>query len=345
MKQSAKPGFTLIELLVTIAVIAVLIALLVPAVQRVREAATRTECKNNLKQMGLALHNFHDANKRFPSTHQLRKGYNHPENHKLPDPPRGAQAKPARPGALAGYPVEGMYFSWLVRITPYLEQEAFYKQVDFNKWPWFQYPAGVVPGVHNSLNGFAWKRLVCPTDSRAQLIYKDRVNPTKPWIALTAYVAVHGVGELHSGYLKDAVLVDDGIEGFNGVMHVNSATRMNMITDGRSHTVMVGEKPPSNTLNYGWWFAGSGELPICRGTGDIALGSHEFNPVLGKRDKFRPGNLNDPSEEHRWHYWSLHPGGAHFLMADASVRWLSYSGADVLIPLSTRSGREPVSMP
>src|SRR3954470_24729276 len=98
-----RPGFTLIELLVVIAIIAVLIAMLVPAVQKVRESASRAQCQNNLKQIGLAIHNYHDSKKAMP---------------------------PSRLGV--------QYATWCVLLLPYLEQDALYKQWDLSKTYYMQ---------------------------------------------------------------------------------------------------------------------------------------------------------------------------------------------------------------
>ena len=104
MSRTPRPGFTLIELLVVIAIIAILVALLLPAVQQAREAARRTQCKNNLKQIGIALHSYHDVYKTFPPAY-------------IPD----EDGKPMH--------------SWRVLILPFIEQQALYEQYDFNE-PW-----------------------------------------------------------------------------------------------------------------------------------------------------------------------------------------------------------------
>ena len=105
-------------------------------------------------------------------------------------------------------------------------------------------------------------------------------------------------------------------------------------------------------MNCGrWWYAGSGDSPYF-GTTDIALGTNEYSTgCLNKRDVFRQGNLNEVNcvasgGEHRWHFWSLHPGGSHFLMADGSVQFMMYSiDMATLNALATRNGNEPVSVP
>src|SRR5579885_725901 len=104
-RSPRRPGFTLIELLVVIAIIAILIALLVPAVQKVREAAARTQCSNNLKQIGLALHNYHDQFKKLPTGSTNINS--------------------------SGATVNGV--SWIVRVLPFLEQQALYNQFDVNQ--------------------------------------------------------------------------------------------------------------------------------------------------------------------------------------------------------------------
>ena len=111
-RAPSRTGFTLIELLVVIAIIAVLIGLLLPAIQKVREAANRANCSNNLKQIGLAFHNYHDTNGAFPTTFKL-----------LPDPD-----PTVLPDFAAKYGV-----SAFVLILPYLEQESLYRQIDTNK--------------------------------------------------------------------------------------------------------------------------------------------------------------------------------------------------------------------
>jgi prepilin-type N-terminal cleavage/methylation domain-containing protein/prepilin-type processing-associated H-X9-DG protein len=331
MFRRARDGFTLIELLVVIAIIAILIGLLLPAVQKVREAAARTQCKNNFKQMGLAAHNYHDAFGRLPSGHEIGLTW----YSKIPrdPPPSGVQRN--------GYPVAGPFFSWMTQILPFIEQEIIFRQWNQSAWPWWQYQQGLPVAGSNSLNGIRLKIMQCPSDTRGALV----LNYGGVYVALSDYMGVNGVGELTTGYVRGTSLVNDGILGQNGILYVNSAVKMATIYDGTSNTFMVGERPPSNTSVYGWIYAGSGDYPYF-GTTDVVLGVAEFNPVINQRDQFRPGNLNDPPDEHRWHYWSLHPGGGQWLMADGSVQFLSYGTTPAIIrALATRNGNETLQLP
>jgi len=323
--RRSRQAFTLIELLVVIAIIAILIGLLLPAVQKVREAANRMKCTNNLKQMGLALHNHNDAVGRLPAAHNIESG-------------RSTAYFKETPGAgyaTNGWPNDGPFFSWATYIAPYMELDNIHKQWNFKAWPWWQYQPGLPATGANTINGHKAKMMQCPSDSRSNLVYNDGGNLA----ALTSYLGVSGANQF-----KEA-------GGQNGCLYVNSSVEVAKITDGTSNTLLVGERPPSNTLLYGWMWAGAGDSPHFGAT-DVVLGVREraLTPGAGP-DYYRPGTLNDPGDIHRYHYWSLHAGGGMWLFADGHVQFLTYSAGTATLPsgitlleaLASRDGGEVAS--
>ncbi len=269
--------------------------MLVPAVQKVRESANRTECINRLKNIALALNAYADREKHFPpeATNIGNNVFNRPK------------------------PYDTMEFhSWMSRILPFLELQDLSFKIKYNAWPWWQHP----------YNERVLSIYRCSSDHRPQYIakYGDDL------VALTGYLGINGTDQL----------------AYDGILYVNAKVTFKMILDGVSNTMVVGERPPSDDLAYGWWMAGSGDSPYFGAT-DVVLGVNELkNPGGSNRDVFRNGSTNDPTNQHRWHFWSLHNMGSNFAFADGAVRFLSYDiGETTLKALATRAGGETPPLP
>jgi prepilin-type processing-associated H-X9-DG protein len=182
----------------------------------------------------------------------------------------------------------------------------------------------------------------CPADHRSELVtpLEFAAGYNVP-VAFTAYLGVSGI----SGDLQG---------GREGVLAFNATRRMADITDGTSNTLLVGERPPSADLFFGWWFAGAGYDEIVggsetdrqsSGTGDVVLGARETRYAASMgcpagKVGLQPGKLTEKCDQ--VHFWSMHAGGANFVLADGSVRFLSYSADAVLPALCTRNGGETV---
>ena len=324
-------GFTLVELLVVIAIIGILIGMLLPAVQSVREAARRTSCANKMRQQGLALIMFHDTQNRFPPGHCIEEGRN--ANLMKETPPGGYLP--------SGLPVAGAFWSWMYRITPFIEYQGFFNVVDPQVWPWWNM---VFPATHPNAGASVLVQkcdvFICPSDIRGKEFWQDGGNENHR-VAITSYLACNGRNAFKE------------LDGQDGMIYVNSKVKIRDVQDGTSNTILVGERPPAANVEWGWQWAGFGGSPTGGngfGTTDVVLGVHEFlgfqlNPL--NADYFRPGEFNDPENIHRYHFWSHHPGGGQWVLVDGSTHFMSYSSdaptdsynGDIETPLERMSTR------
>ncbi len=341
-RQSRSKGFTLIELLVVIAIIAVLIALLLPAVQAAREAARKTQCTNNLKQIGLALHNYHDAINVFPP------GYVSAVNPTVSDPCN------ADLEGQNGVDI-GSGWAWGSMILPQMDQSPLYNSINFN--------LSVAYAANDTCSTTALGVYICPSDAGPSLIPvlgnpPDPANPglyngsqVVDTVARGNYVGMFGLGEIcaASGPVPGVVYPGDPIGIAAGIFFRNSNVSVAAVTDGTSNSIAVGER--SHNLSYVTWTARSingwlGTTPTSQG------GSDKFNPspeecwtqVLGPAGLENGLRTPDDPEAHVEDYWSMHPGGVNFLFTDGSVHFIKAS-INVLAwrALATRNMGEIIS--
>lgn len=310
-RRPIRSAFTLIELLVVIAIIAILIGLLLPAVQKVREAAARTQCTNNLKQIGLAMMNYEGIYQKFPPGLNL--------------PVSGQNGYPTScsgcvfssnvhftSGRIGLPPMGNTFQSWLQIILPFMEQDNVYRALDLNQREY----ANTLGAT--SIGATVIKPYICPSDPLPRQVVTYSTGGQTYHFGANSYMANAGT----TMWFLTAMT-------FDGVFQINSKTSIAAITDGTSNTLMVGEryhKDPcmnagvmgpdrgiENLTGWAWanynapqdYFGGTQvpinfQLPPCTSSPSFAVQDPRVNA-----------------------YGSGHTGGANFVFCDGSVRFLT----------------------
>ena len=305
MWSKSRLGFTLVELLVVIAIIGILIALLLPAVQAAREAARRSQCSNNLKQIGLALHNYHDVQKVFPP----------------------AALNPGAYGTGTAHPTYGRMipdggvrnFTGHLFILPYIEQQGIYDMIDF------RHPVGMTDiegigggGYQEAATNHRLAVYECPSDPgylNPHTVIGSRYHGLQnAWRTNYTFVSHSQEHQFGTAVTYDKIVSDEKaiFGGYNG------AARIEEIKDGTSNTMALTETPQRKTSNnYGPYWNMYDEV-------------HLVCPRYGINVNYIDGNGVRYNYVWAWRVGSHHPGGAQALLADGSVRFISET-----IPIAT----------
>jgi prepilin-type N-terminal cleavage/methylation domain-containing protein/prepilin-type processing-associated H-X9-DG protein len=351
-----KRGFTLIKLLVVIAIIAVLVGLLLPAVQKVRDAAARMSCQNNLKQIGLALHNYHNTYNIFPPA-KINSG-------SAQDPTQnfyqGQAGTVTGRTWVNGAPVAKVYsHTGFTLLLPYIEQENLYKNYNFalpsthESWDGYNnahvpqdlanYPAGVTGTGNQAVVGTLVKIYVCPSD--------ENPPPSDNYSLSGGYWAYSGPSQRRSNYLFNCAYATDYTSSYTvnsryaGAFGTNGAAALQSIRDGTSNTIAVGESRQQQCSSYFGprWGAG------------VHTAVHGYVPDYRFHINYPAGK--DPSLcytsdtfrqrlQYAWGFGSWHTGGANFVMCDGSVHFLPDGMSfPVFQAMCTIAGGEVVDIP
>jgi prepilin-type N-terminal cleavage/methylation domain-containing protein/prepilin-type processing-associated H-X9-DG protein len=316
LSKNLRNAFTLLELLVVIAIIAVLIGLLLPAVQRVREAANRGKCQNNLKQIALAVHDFHDANNRLP--------YNGSARDTVDDNTDDTQYS----------------WSFFARMLPFLEQNNLYQEAGIDSSS-LQDNVATVTNI---------SMFFCPSDNALSSSPSPNTannSITGAPVALTNYKGSSGSnfcwgnwpnngpsGNCNCFYW-DNVGMGDGMFFRTDIIFTRTLA---IVTDGLSNTFMIGEDLPSLNCWCAWPYA------------NTAISSCNFPPNINLDQAFGVCDAAVVSSDSNWAntfgFRSRHPGGLQFAYADASVHFISQSiDLDTYRAMSTIQGGESLAAP
>ena len=334
-----KRGFTLIELLLVIAIIAVLVALLLPAVQQAREAARRTQCRNNLKQIGLALHNYHDTFNAFPPSYLIT-----PNAATAPMGPASVNSGDSGPG-----------WTGLVCILPQIEQANLYNSFNISLPCWDTsnakpaltvVPSYLCPSAVNSTLNYA-----ILDSTGAKVVYGGTTITAQ--FSRSNYVANAGQNEVWDGSAVTGAVSD--LSGLaNGPLYRNSRTQMRDVIDGLTNTIFFGEQTPYHSDST--WVGIVPDSSTCPGaifksrgvTCDAA--APQINVHSGGGGADEPGTSSNPyihtpnsDRGNVDEMYSQHDSGCNVLLGDGSVRFASKSiSGTVWSSLATRAGSEVI---
>ncbi len=297
-------AFTLIELLVVIAIIAILIALLLPAVQQAREAARRSSCKNNMKQIVLALHNYHDVHSTFPQ----------------------GQTKDRNQWCCGG--------NWRVMILPQMEQSTVYNRIRFGTDTSFAANRYGFRGGAEVFRGLVLTAFQCPSSSidplDSSVINNQQKGMIHHYVGISGALGVGRGGNRNTDY--------GSVVRGNGILGVRRHSKFRDVEDGTSNTMIVGEQSAFVNIDgvernvtsnyYGGWSGYAGRTATDRaGRPHWGAGTTCIRYPINFGNKKRISRRSIPGADRTWDFNtilnSFHPGGIHIGLADGSVRFLS----------------------
>jgi len=305
-QRTRRSAFTLIELLVVIAIIAILIGLLLPAVQKVREAAGRMQCSNNLKQLGIAVHSHHDAMGYLPLS--AGPGYNY--NNSSPN-----------------------CWSWMAQVLPYVEQDNLYKAAGIS--------TGATMAAAAAAVATPVKTFLCPSETasngRPRFDTANIGGNTGSGVGQTNYKGICGNNWAWGSYTNTGPTGDsNGLDNGNGVFFRSCYTRpikLTDITDGTSNTFMIGEDIPSMNQHSSWPF-------FNHTTGTVSI------PLNNAMTAGQPGFNNAGDWPNVYSLRSRHTQGANFAYADGSISFVTQAiDINVYRALGSKSGGEVANRP
>jgi prepilin-type N-terminal cleavage/methylation domain-containing protein len=301
MSLPRRRAFTLIELLVVIAIIGILIGLTLPAVQRVRESASRLSCKNNLKQIGLALHNYHDTIGSFPPGYKYNGGTTVPGGHHSNSTSRIADRPSQRPQLANANPGWG----WAAYLLPFVEQDNLWREINFD--------LPVQAAQHQAVRTQVLRVYTCPSDRETGIFFVLQQQTRQPICdaATNSYAACYGDW--------GPVLETPG----SGMFYRNSQVCFRNIIDGSSNTLAVGERAALFTQTP-WAGAVSGGSCVTTPNAPVYQSVIEPAPTMVMARVSGRKALNDPWSE-PYDFFSGHREVVQFVFADGAVHALSRS--------------------